>query len=74
MIRIHLNEAEAQRLEQTFRAAAQTKLRDRLNVVRLAHKGHRHKDIADQLGMSSPSVQRWLNAYLERGAAGLAPR
>jgi transposase len=74
MIRIHLHEAEAQRLELSFRAASDTKLRDRLNVIRLAHKGLRHQDIADQLGMSSRSVQRWLNAYLERGTEGLAPR
>ena len=74
MIRIHLSEAEAQRLEQAFRSATAAKLRDRLNVIRLAHKGHRHQAIADSLGMSPRSVQRWLNAYLERGAEGLAPR
>ena len=74
MIRLHLSEAEGQRLEQEFRSATDPKLRDRLNVIRLAHKGRRHPDIADQLGMSPRSVQRWLNAYLERGTAGLAPR
>ena len=74
MIRIHLREAQAQQLEQAFRSATDAKLRDRLNVVRLAHKGCRHKDIADQLGMSTRSVQRWLNAYLERGTDGLALR
>jgi transposase len=74
MIRIQLSEAEAQRLEQTFRSATDRKLRDRLNAVRLAHRGHRRQAIADQLGMSTRSVQRWLNAYLERGPDGLAPR
>jgi transposase len=74
MIRIHLSEAEAQRLEQDFRSATDTRLRDRLNAVRLAAKGQQHLDIADQLGMSTRSVQRWLNAYLERGINGLAPR
>lgn len=74
MIRILLSEAEAQRLEQEFRSATDAKLRDRLNAVRLAAKGLRHLDIADQLGMSTRSVQRWLNAYLERGSDGLAPR
>jgi transposase len=73
MIRIHLSEAEAQRLERAFRSAPDPKLRDRLNVVRLAHKGHQRQDIADALGMSTRSVQRWLNAYLERGPDGLAP-
>jgi transposase len=74
MIRIQLREAEAQRLEQAFRSASDAKLRDRLNVVRLAHRGRQRQDIADQLGMSTRSVQRWLNAYLERGTEGLAPR
>jgi transposase len=74
MIRIQLSEAEAQRLERAFRSTTDRKLRDRLNVVRLAHRGRPHKDIAETLGMSSRSVQRWLNAYLERGMQGLTPR
>jgi transposase len=74
MIRIHLGEPEALRLEQAFRSATDPKLRDRLNAVRLAHQGRTRQDIADALGMSTRSVQRWLNAYLERGQDGLAPR
>jgi transposase len=74
MIRIHLSEAEAQRLEQAFRSATDAKLRDRLNAVHLAHRGLPRQAIADQLGLSTRSVQRWLNAYLERGPDGLAPR
>jgi len=74
MIRIQLSEAEAQRLEQTFCSATDCKLRDRLNVIRLAHRRRPRHAIADQLGMSTRSVQRWLNAYLERGVEGLAPR
>jgi transposase len=74
MIRIHLSEAEAARLEQAFRTATDCKLRDRLNAVRLAHRGLPRQAIADQLGLSTRSVQRWLNAFLERGLQGLAPR
>lgn len=74
MIRIQLSEAEAQRLEQAFRSASDLRLRDRLNVVRLAHRGRQRQDIADAVGLSTRSVQRWLNAYLERGTEGLAPR
>src|SRR5262245_35189675 len=74
MIRIYLSEAEAQRQGHAFRSATDARLRDRLNVVRLAYKGRRYADIADQLGISPRSVQRWLNAYLERGTDGLAPR
>jgi transposase len=74
MIHIELSEAEAQRLERAFRSATDAKLRDRLNVVRLAYQGHQRQHIAHQLGMSTRSVQRWLNAYLERGSDGLRPR
>jgi transposase len=74
MIRIHLTEAEAGRLDRAFRSATDHQFRDRLNVIRLAHAGRPHKDIAHDLGMSTRSVQRWLNAYLERGPDGLAPR
>jgi transposase len=74
MIRIQLSEVEAQQLEQAFRSATDFKLRDRLNAVRLAHRGRQRQDVADELGMSTRSVQRWLNAYLERGLDGLAPR
>ena len=42
-----------------------------LGAIRDAGQGQR---IADQLGMSTRTVQRWLNAYLERGPDGLAPR
>jgi transposase len=74
MIRIHLSEAEAQRLEQAFGSATDRKLRDRLNAVRLAHRGRPRWQIAETLGMTTRSVQRWLNAYRERGLDGLAPR
>ncbi len=74
MIRIQLTETQAQRLEQAFRSATDPKLRDRLNAVRLAQRGCKRQDIADTLGMSTRSVQRWLNAYLERGPDGLARR
>jgi transposase len=74
MIRIRLVEAEARELEAVFRATADRKLRDRLQIVLLAHKGRRHQDIAADLAINRRSVQRWLNAFCERGLAGLAPR
>ena len=43
MIRIQLPPLEVERLESEFRAAAaDRKLRDRLQIVLLAHKGRRH--------------------------------
>ncbi len=74
MIRIHLSEREADRLEQAFLQTTDRKLRDRLQIVRLAHRGRPHQDIAADLGITPRTVQRWLNAYLERGLGGLKPR
>jgi transposase len=74
VIRIRLTDAEARRLEQAFRQATDRKLLDRLQIVRLAHRGRKHQDIAADLGLTPRTVQRWLNAYLERGLDGLKPR
>jgi transposase len=40
----------------------------------MAQRGRKHPDIATDTGTSSRSVQRWLNAYLDRGLDGLQPR
>lgn len=74
MIRILLPEADAQALEQAFRQATDRKLRDRLQIVRLAHRGRPHQEIASDLGITPRTVQRWLNRYLEQGLPGLRPR
>src|SRR4051812_7910972 len=74
MIRIRLPEAEVQELEARFRSTEDRKLRDRLQIVLLAHKGRKHQDIAADLCLNRRSVQRWLNAYCEGGLARLMPR
>jgi len=74
MIRIQLTDADAQALEQAFRQATDRKFRDRLQIVRLAHRGRPHRDIAADLGITPRTVQRWLNAYRAHGLDGLRPR
>jgi transposase len=74
MIRIQLPQAEVERLEQEFRSTEDRKLRDRLQIILLAHRGRKRQDIAADLCIHRRSVQRWLNAYLERGLGGLRPR
>jgi transposase len=74
MIRIQLPSAEAERLEGLFRTTPDRKLRDRLQIVLLAHRGRPHRDIAADLGIHRIGVTRWLNAYRERGLDGLLPR
>ncbi len=73
MIRVRLPEDEALRLQQQFRQADDRKLRDRLQIVLLAHRGRQHQAIAADLGIAPRTVQRWLNAYLDRGLDGLRP-
>jgi transposase len=74
MTRIQLPQAEAHRLEELFRSTDDRKLRDRLQIVLLAHKGRPRWQIAQDLALHRRSVTRWLNAYYQGGLAALAPR
>ena len=74
MIRIRLPQEESHRLDQAFRQETDPKYRDRIQIVRLASLDRPHKDIAQDLAIAPRTVQRWLNAYLERGLDGLRPR
>lgn len=73
MIRIQLNEAQQRELEQVFKQTSDRKLRDRVQIVLMAHRGRPREQIVSDLGVNRRTVQRWLNAYLERGLEGLRP-
>jgi transposase len=74
MIRIRPSPTEAQLLEDEYRGCKDAALRDRLQIVRLAARDRPHQQIADDLGITTRTVQRWLNRYLEHGLAGLKLR
>jgi transposase len=74
VIRIHLPEPEAQRLDVLFRSTRDRKLRDRVQIVLMAHRGRPRQDIAADLGIHRRSVTRWLNAYCAGGLDALRPR
>lgn len=74
MIRIQLPPTEAQRLDGRFRSTDDRRLRDRLQIVLLAHRGRARQDIAADLGVHRKTVTRWLNAYCDGGFAALLPR
>src|SRR4051812_13561458 len=74
MIRIVLPDPEVGQLEDVLRTTDDRKLRHRVQIVLMAHRGRRHPDIATDTGTSPRSVQRWLNAYRDRGLDGLQPR
>jgi transposase len=74
LIRIHLPADQLGRLHHTFRTTDDRRLRDRAQIVLLAQRGRPHQDIAADLALSPRTVQRWLNAYLDRGLEGQQPR
>ena len=74
MIRIQLPPTEADRLDALFRSTADLKFRVRLQIVLMAHRGRPHGRIACDTATSRRSVQRWLNASLERCLDALRPR
>lgn len=74
MIRISLPEEESRRLDQLFRQETDPKVKDRIQIIRLAQRGRPHQDIAQDLAITPRTVQRWLNAYLDRGLDGLSRR
>jgi transposase len=74
LIHIHLPPGEAAHLDAVFRSTADRKLRDRLQIVLMAHRGRARQDIAADLGVHRKTVSRWLNAYCDRGLDGLRPR
>jgi transposase len=61
-------------LEKLFQSTQDRKLRDRLQIVLLAHRGRARQDIAADLGIHRRSVSRWLNAYCAGGLDHLRPR
>ena len=74
MIRILLPDAALQSLERALRSTDDAKLRHRVRIVLMAHRGRPHPAIAADTGTSQRSVQRWLNAYLDGGLDRLRPR
>jgi transposase len=74
MIRIQLPAPEAERLDTLFRSTADPKLRHRLQIVLMAHRGRPRQDIATDLGVHRKTVARWLNAYCAAGLGGLQPK
>lgn len=74
MIRVVLTGRQEKQLEAVFAGTDDRRLRDRVQIVLMAHRGRPRGQIASDVGVSTRTVQRWLNAYCEGGAAALVPR
>jgi transposase len=71
---VQLPATEAERLDTLFRSTNDFKLRMRLQIVLMAHRGRVRQDIATDLGVHRKTVTRWINAYCADGVDGLRPR
>jgi transposase len=74
MITVDLSEDQHRRLEDTFHTTPDRRLRDRCQAVLMAARGRRHRQIAEDLGVSVRTLQRWLKAYQSKGLGGLTIR
>jgi hypothetical protein len=52
MMRIHLSPQEYSDLQTTFRTTSDRRLRDRAQIILMAHRGRPHQVIAEDLGIN----------------------
>jgi transposase len=71
MITLTLSERERQQLATPFKTTADRRLRERCQAILMADRTRRPAQIAQDVGVSTRTIQRWLNAYAHRGLAGL---
>lgn len=74
MIRVVLKPKQVRELESVLRRTGDRKLHGRVQLVLMTHRGRPREQVADDLGVTPRTVQRHLNAYLDRGLDGLRPR
>ena len=74
MIRIALSRKQARELEAALRRTDDRKFHGRVQIVLMTHRGRPREQVAADSGVTPRTVQRHLNAYLDRGLDGLRPR
>jgi transposase len=73
MITITLSAQEHRQLEDMFKTT-EGRLRTRCQALLMAHRGRQHRHIAEDLGVTVRTLQRWLRAYQAKRLAGLQLR
>jgi transposase len=71
MIKITLGEQERRQLEDTCKTTAEGRRRIRCQAILMAHRGRRHRHIAEDLGVTVRTLQRGLRAYQDTRLVGL---
>lgn len=74
MMKITVSEQERRQLENVFKTTSDARLRTRCQAVLMAYRGRRHRHIAEDLGITVRTLQRWLRAYQNTRLAGLKLR
>ena len=71
MIDILLSDDQRRELLSIFKAADDRHVRNRCQAVLLTARGDSRKDVAEALGITKRTLQRWLNEWLRADVAGL---
>lgn len=71
MKRIVLSEEEERQLEETFKSTMDRRLRERCQAVLMVSRGRKRKDIAQDLSVTTRTLQNWLDRWLAEGLEGL---
>jgi transposase len=74
MIKLTVSDQERRQLEDTFKTTTDRRLRARCQAILMATRGRLHRHMAEDLGMSVRTIQRWLHAYQAKPVAGLKIR
>jgi len=69
-----LSEAEQGAIQEREAATSDVRELKRLQAVRLYGSGQAMSAVVNVVGSNSRTIQRWVQAYQERGIAGLKPR
>ena len=73
MLKIQLSQAQQDELLHTFKTSSDRRLRDRCQATLMSARGRHRPEAAQDLGVSTRTLQRWLNAYVRAGLDGLKP-
>lgn len=75
MYRVQMSDEQQRELQRrTHEPGIRPRTRDRLEMVRLSHRGRSVPQIASHLGRSEKRVRHWIKTFLAAGFAALADR
>ena len=74
LINYSLAEAELLTVEQAIKSDPDLRVRQRAQIIRLLHKGHKPEEVADLLAISPGQVYWWHGRWRQEGLAGLSDK